>query len=227
MSATLLTVLAGGLFLGTEDKPTTLRYLKPSGTRFVLESEVTVTPGAEGTTYVSRTERGTETMTLTIRSDPRGRVLQAELVHAKGGDKKTAALKFGSKTVQFQRGGLTDSVKAPADPIVTTAPDWSDVFQLVRRYDARKGGKQEFPGLWFHPTEPLKTPTFRVERLGADTVTVKDKEVKLDRYQVQLRSGPYLAWATPDGRVCKISPPGARAVPVVLEGFEEATRNLK
>lgn len=57
-------------------------------------------------------------------------------------------------------------------------------------------------------------------------MTVKDKTVELTRYRIQLRSGDYLVWARPDGTVCKLIAKGAKAVPVVLEGYEEATRNL-
>jgi hypothetical protein len=128
---------------------------------------------------------------------------------------------------RLKRDGTTDLLQAPANPVVTTAPDWSDIFELVRRYDAGKGGKQEFPGLWFHPTRPLRQLTFSVERVGDDRVKIKDGGQKLGRYRVTLRSGGYLVWARADGRVCKILPGGGRAVPVVLEGYEEATSRLK
>ncbi len=34
-------------------------------------------------------------------------------------------------------------------------------------------------------------------------------------------------WVFPNQRVCKILPDGEKSVPVVLGGFEEATRALK
>jgi hypothetical protein len=113
---------------------------------------------------------------------------------------------------------------------VTTAPDWSDVFQLVRRYDAAKGGKQDFPGLWVHPVQPMQKLTFSIQRIGDDTVAVREKgkemEVKLGRYQVKLRSGDYAVWADPDRRVVRIVPANRKEAFVVLQGYQEATRGL-
>jgi hypothetical protein len=208
------------------EKPAPLRYLKPEARGYVLESEVTVTPSPEGSTYVSRTVRGPETMTLTVFRDKDGRVLGAEVVQQTG-ERKTATLELKKGEAILKRSATTDRFKVPANPVVTTAPDWSDIFELLRRYDMKKGGKQEFPGLWIHPTRPHLLLTFSVERLGDDPVKVKDREEKLGRYRVGLRSASYLVWARTDGRVCKILPAGAKAVPVVLEGYEQATRALK
>ncbi|MBI1915401.1 MAG: hypothetical protein HYS12_11795 [Planctomycetes bacterium] len=225
----LTCVLLGCLVLGQgeAEKPKPVRYLKPEGNRFVLESEVTDTTTSTGSTYVSRTVRGRETLTLTVHRDKDGTVVGAEIVHRKGEVRKTASVDLRTEPAKIKRGGVTDFVKVPANPVVTTAPDWSDVFELVRRYDAKKGGKQEFPGLWFHPSQPYLMPTFTIERSGADGVKVKDETQELTRYRIGLRSGGYRVWARADGRVCKILPEGERAVPVVLEGYEEATRGLK
>ena len=209
------------------EKPATLRYLRPEGGRYVLESEVSTTATTEGSTYVSKTVRGKETMTLTVRRGKDGKVLWAEAVQVKDGQRRKATLDLRVEPAQLKRGGVTDLLKVAANPVVTTAPDWSDVFELVRRYDGARGGKQEFAGFWMHPSQPHLTPTFSVEKLGKDTVKVDGKEQQLVRYRVKLRSGAYLVWAREGGPVCKILPGGAKAVPVVLEGYEEATRGLK
>jgi hypothetical protein len=217
MSPTVWTLLGCGLLTAADaDKPAALRYVRPEGDKFVLESEVTATTSPQGTVYVSR-----------LRATPGGKVLSAEAVLQQGRDRRTAQLNLEGPMPRLKREGVTEFVKAPRDPVVTTAPDWSDVFQLVRRYDADKGGRQEFSGLWFHPSQPLTTPTFTIERLGGDTVTVNDRPVELSRYKVQLRSGDYLVWARPDGVVCRLAAQRPRPVPVVLQGYEEATRDLK
>src|SRR5262249_9186951 len=113
-----------------------------------------------------------------------------------------------------------------ADPIVTTAPDWSDIFQLVRRYDGKKGGRQEFTGLWIHPVRDHLVLKFRIERVGEDTIRFRDRHVVLDRHRIRLRSGDYLTWADADGRVYKLFPAGQPKAVVVLEGFEEAANKL-
>jgi hypothetical protein len=68
--------------------------------------------------------------------------------------------------------------------------------------------------------------TFTVERVGHDTVRKGAAELRLDRYRIRLRSGDYFAWADADRRDYKLLPLPARASPVVLEGYEEATRRL-
>jgi hypothetical protein len=227
MSLIVCTLLGCGLLTAADaDRPTPLRYVRPEGDKFVLECEVSTTTTPQGTLYVSRTERPDGKMTLTLRLTPGGKVLTAEAV-LQGRDRRVARLDLEGPMPWLKRGGTTEFIKAPKNPVVTTAPDWSDVFQLVRRYDADKGGRQEFAGLWFHPGLPMLTPTFTIERQGADTVMVGDRAVDLSRYKVQLRSGAYLVWARSDGVVCRLVGQGDRAVPVVLQGYEEATRDLK
>ena len=217
------------VFVGYAEADTAkpLRYLKPEGGRHVLESEVTHTTTPKGSTYVSRTVRGPETLTLTIQRDKEGHVVGAEVVQQTAGERKNATLALQEGQAKVTRRGTTDLLKVAADPVVTSAPDWSDVFELVRRYDASKGGKQEFPGLWIHPIKPPLVLTFSVEHVGEDRVKGKGGEQKLRRYRVRLRSASYTVWARTDGRVCKILPAGVKAVPVILEGYEDATRTLK
>src|SRR5262249_43097501 len=148
------------------------------------------------------------------------RITSAETVHETPKGKKTAMLTLRDKHAFLKRAGTTDLLnKVAAFPIVTTAPDWSDVIQLITRYDAKKGGVQEFGGVWFHPTAQPATPTFTIERLGPDKIKMKDAEVTLNRYQVKLRSGEYLAWADEENRVIKILSRAAGSSPIVLEGY--------
>jgi hypothetical protein len=209
-----------------EARPTTLRYLKPAGDKFVLESEVTrETRG--GAVYTSKTVRGTESLTLTVRRDEKGQTQGAEIVHDRAGAKKSAQVEWTGTGFRLKRDGVSEDLKAPRDAVITSAPDWSDIFELVPRYDRVKKGKQSFAGLWFHPSQPPLTPTFTVEHTGTDAVTRKGKEEALERFEVRIRASTNRVWAKPDGVVVKILPAGQRAVPVVLEGYEEATRGLK
>ena len=77
------------------------------------------------------------------------------------------------------------------------------------------------------PAQGLEKHTFTAERQPADTVTVKDKEMKLDRFRLKLRGGDYAAWADGEGRVVRVQGLAPKAVPVVLEGFEDATRRAE
>lgn len=206
--------------------PPALRYLRPAKDKFVLESLVTTQVGRDGTTYVSLTDRGAEKMTLTLRHGLDKRLTSAEVLQETAAGKKTATLTVKGNKAQLQRGDDTETIDLVADPVVTTAPDWSDIFQLVRRYDGTKRGRQEFAGLWIHPSKPTLKLTFTIEPVGNDAVTVNNQPLMLERYQVRLRSGAYLVWADSTRRVYKLMPPGAKASPVVLEGYEEATRGL-
>jgi hypothetical protein len=226
----LWSLVLGGLALAAPpEKSQPLRYLKLADGRFVTESEVTETRTETGSSFASRTERERERMTLTLTYDERGKLLSAEAALDTGSGRRPAALlSFPGKRVQLRRsGGITEFLtKITPDVVVTTAPDWSDIFQLVRRYDAKKAGRQEFPGLWIHPNYPAKTLTFSIENTGKDTIAVKDKKIGLDRYRVHLRSGDYLVWADSNGRVYKLMVPGKPATSVVLEGYQEETRDL-
>jgi hypothetical protein len=122
---------------------------------------------------------------------------------------------------------VTDFIKVNGSaPIVTTAPDWSDIFQLVRNYDRRRGGKQTVPGLWIHPSKPHQLIDFTIDRTGEDALMLKDRKLRVDRYRITLRSGDYTAWADQAGLVYKLAPARKPDEFVVLEGYEDATRNL-
>src|SRR5262249_24290267 len=105
-------------------------------------------------------------------------------------------------------------------------PDWSDVIQLVTRYDAKKSGRQEFGGIWFRPVEQPMILTFTIERVGEDKITLKEQDVKLNRYVITLRSGGYRVWSDDEGRVVRVVPRGGGGG-FVVEGYEEETRKLK
>ncbi len=210
------------------DKPGALRYLRPEEEELVLESIITQSSNADGGSLVSVTERGKDKMTLSLTFGTGQRLTSAEVMLETPKTREQAMLKIVRGTAQLKReGGLTDYFKVAGNPVVTTAPDWSDVIQLVGRYDATQGGKQEFPGLWIHPSKPYMLLTFTVERVGADAIKVDDKKVQLQRYQIHLRSGDYLVWADATGRVYRLFPAGKPDKFVVLDGYADATRDLK
>lgn len=204
------------------DKPQTLRYLRPAGDKFVLESELSIS----ATTYVSLTNRVAQRMTLTLRRTKNGPITEAEAILETKESKQRVVLQLEGRKGRLTRDGKVEELDTPADPVVTTAPDWSDIFLLVHRYDADKGGAQEFPGLWIHPTKDTLKLTFTIEHVGQDTIRAMDKPLKLDRYRIRLRSGNYLAWADRARTVYKLMPANPKSAPVVLEGFEESTRGL-
>src|SRR5262249_27899946 len=217
-------LLSAGLSWAADpDKPKPLRYLRPHGDKLVLESEISETRSKEGAIYTSLTDRGPEKMTLTLHFDKERRVQRAEAVQQDAKGKRRAEVVFEGNTAQLRRGDATTRINDIGDPIVTTAPDWTDIFQLVRKYDGDKGGRQEFTGLWIHPVKDHLVLKFRIERLGTDTIS---PQLSLDRYRIRLRSGDYLVWADANRRVYKLFPAGQPKAFVALEGFEEATKKL-
>jgi hypothetical protein len=241
----VLALILGCLSAQAPDgKPVPFKYLRPEGDKYVVESEITFTPGKLGSTYTSVTNRGADKdsvkMTLTLRFDAENNIQSAETVLTTAKSVKKATLTLFKDHARLKREGTMEILnRLPAAPVITTAPDWSDIIQLVNRYDAKKGGKQEFGGIWFHPFEKTQMPTFTIENSGTDKivlkekevvtdkVTVKEKETNLRRYEIRLRSGGYRAWSDDEGRIVRFVPLGTGGYPVVLEGFEEATRELK
>src|SRR5438552_18765510 len=120
-----------------EDKPKLTRYLRREKDKFVLESEIAEKRTTDGTTYVSLTDRGTEKMTLTLRFDKDNRLTSGEAVQETAKGKQRADLTFEGDTPRLKRTKSVREIKDLANPIVTTAPDWSDIFQVVRRYDPK------------------------------------------------------------------------------------------
>jgi hypothetical protein len=222
----LLPLVAGCALLpaADADKPVTLRYVRPDMGKFVTAAEVTTASGDDGTVVTTRAQPP-EKMTITLRYDRAGKLTSAEAVQ----DRKGVTLTLGEKGAGImKRGGITDILKdLPDKPVVAAGPDWTDALQVVRRYDAAKAGKQEFGGMSIDPVQGFAKQTFTAERQAADTVTVKDKEQKLDRFRLKLRGGDYTAWADAEGRVVRVQRLAPKAVPLVLDGFEDATRGLK
>lgn len=222
-----LPILLAGAALAGSDATTTLRYLRPAGEGWTLESAVTLASTREGLLYESRTVRGQETMTLRVRRDPAGRLIRAEVVQVVGEAKAAAVVTPGKGKLLLRRGAKSEAIDLGEEAIFTTAPDWSDILELVRRYDARKGGKQEFAGCWFHPTRKTLELKFTIEKAGGERLRVGKADLDLTRYRIRLRSGNYAVWALADGRVCKILAEGSKGGGVVLEGFEKAAGVLR
>jgi hypothetical protein len=203
-----------------------LRYLRPQGDGWATESLVEGRDLRTGWTYTSKTDRPGHTLTLTFRRVGR-RLLEADIKLVQGKETTTARVVREGDAFKLTRQGKTETIKAPADPVVTSAPDWSDILGLVGRYDRNKGLKQEFAGLWFHPTQPHRLLAFTVEKTGTVKVQHQGKPLDLEAFRVTIRSGGYKVWALPTGEVARILPDGDKATPVVLEGYTETTKGLR
>ena len=126
-------------------------------------------------------------------------------------------------TTTVRRPGLPQQeFEVPKDVVVTSAPDWSDVFRIGRRWNPSGPARQDFAGLWIHPLQPAQRLTFNAERAGVDVLD----GVRLERVSIRLRgNSPYVAWIDPAGRLIKLVSlpftPGSAVL--VLEGREVST----
>jgi arylsulfatase A len=203
------------------------RYVRPVKDRFVLESDIKEVTTKEGATYTSLTDRGSEKMTLTIRFDEKQRVRDAEAVQETAKGKQMVSVVFKETEAIVTRKGTTQRLKVTPDVVVTTAPDWSDIFQVIRRYNSKKGGKQSFAGLWIHPVQEIRQLSFTVEPGKDVEIEVEGKKMTLKRYRVVLRSGGYDVWADDKGLVIRLTTAGKPGAAVILEGYEKATSGLR
>lgn len=216
----------GGPVAADDEAAAPLRYVRPGKEGLVRECEVRESKSAGGRTYVSVTDRGREKMTLTIRFDSSNRIVAAELLRETDSGKERATLRLADGKAHLDRDGVTEAFESGDLAVVTTAPDWSDIFLLVRRYDRERGGVQKFAGLWIHPSRASLRLDFVIERLGSDALTVSGRQVALDRYRVRLRSGDYLVWADSDRRVVKLFPAGKPSAFVVRQELAEPAQPL-
>jgi hypothetical protein len=227
-----LAVLAAGVFLvrAEEPKRETARYVRPVADRFETECTFTVTRLDAGWTITSTTG-GAGQMEVEARYDAEDRLTGAKAVLTKGGMAKTVSVqvKEGKATVK-REGQEPQELETPQGTIVTSAPDWTDIFLLCRRYDRQKKGKQEFPALWIHPTQPALRLTFSIEWQGTDLIERAGKKSELDRYLIRIRNNsPYAAWADAQGQLIRLIPlPMKDSTPgLTREGYEKAAAGLR
>lgn len=176
-----------------------------------LECTIAVRSGATGWSIESATR---STLTVQSRYNPQDMLLGAE---ASAGGKSVAVTVEGSIATVRRQEQQAQQFEVPGGVIVTSAPDWTDVFLLCRRYDRARGGKQEFPGLWIHPVQAAQRLTFTIEKTG--------HAAPFDRFSIVLRGNSrYTVWADEAGRMVKLVGGGTE---LVCEGFETPAANLK
>jgi hypothetical protein len=231
--AGLLALLTGGPgpVLGQGGKQEELRYTRPAGAKAVLECTFRIARHEAGWTIASRTDRGAVKMEVEARYDGQDRLIAARAVlTSEGGSKPATVEVMEGKALVKRPGAKAVQFDAPRGTIVTSAPDWSDIFLLCRRYDRERKGKQQFPALWIHPIKTPQRLTFSIEWQGVDRIRHAGKEMELTRYRIHIRNNSaYAAWADSRGRLIRLIPlPGkAAASGMTLEGFERSAASLR
>jgi hypothetical protein len=198
-------------FVAWSEPPTReFRYLRATTKSKSGECKFVVSQEAKG--WKIRAVTGS--LSVSAAYDDKDNLLAAEVVQATGAKKTSSRVrgKSGRAEITSADGNVTE-VDAPPGVIVTSAPDWTDVFLLCRRYDRAKGGKQSFPGLWVHPSKGAFRLTFTIQRTGKDTLELGGKKHALDRFIIHLRNkSEYTAWADENGLLVRLRP-GSKGEP--------------
>ena len=205
------------------------QFLRPSGSEFKKETEIHLRRSVDSFVVTSVTERGQQKLTVTSRFDSKDLLRSAEVTIQQGKHRQSASVTVSDGTARVLRDGKeVDELVCPRGVIVTSAPDWTDSFMAVRRYDPNGKKTQAFPGLWIHPTgKPLEL-TIQLTHLGQDSVKHGSKTTNLDRYLLVLRGGSrYVVWRNPQGQLVRLVPAKSGRGGIVLAGWEQAIGNLK
>jgi hypothetical protein len=206
-----------------------LRYLRPAGDVWPCECLFTIAEKEDGWSIASDTERGPLKLSLGTTYDSKSVFTVSTLTILNDGKVLTslATIKNGKALVVQSPGKPVKEFQAPADAIVTSAPDWTDTLLLCARYDRVAGGKQTFPALWFHPEQPTQVLKLSIERHGYDTIQHDGKDMKLARFTIELRGkSQYAAWATLEGTMVRLMPLPHKAnqrTGLILDGYEKST----
>lgn len=213
----------------TDEPPETARFLRPSGTEWVAESEIQLREMKDGLVITSVTGREKSNLKLVARFDSDNRLVEATVTTERGDEKQSAGVAVTHDKARVTRHGAENTeLDCPRGVLVTSAPDWTDAFLMVRRYDRARGGKQEFAGLWIHPTQQPLRPTFTITRQGEDTIEHQGESVRLDRYAITLRGGSrYVGWSDARGRLVRLVPQASPRGGIVLEGWERVADKLR
>ncbi len=212
-----------------DEKHESIRYLRRTASGFATEAEIRIDSGPQGTTITSVTGRSDAGLTVKSSYDAKGVLTEARVSTQRGGDRQEATVSAGDGKARVMRhDGTAQEFDCPAAVIVTSAPDWTDSVLAVRRYDRRKGGKQEFAGLWVHPVQPPQRLTFSLTRQGDDVVKHAGQDARLTRLLLVLRGGSrYVVWADDEGRMVRLAPEKAADQGIVLAGWEDAAAEFR
>jgi hypothetical protein len=208
MNLALLTFMGALLYWGdgAESRPAT--FVRRAAHGVVKECVISIRAKPTGWTVTSETYRGEAQLSLTSRYDDQDRLTGAAVTLTRGSEQASAVVEMdGAKARVVRSGQPPQEFELPPGVIVTSAPDWTDIWMLCRRYDRAAGGQQSLTGLWIHPTQAAQLITFRIERTGADTIEHEGRKLSLDRFTIRIRGpAPYAAWADDQGRLVKLSP---------------------
>lgn len=213
-------------------KEETFSYVRPTAKGFAPECTIKIQDRKGDWRIASETTRGDTRMTVSTNYDAKNELLYSTAILMTGQEQAKAVVdRRQGKAAVLRTGKPPELFAVPAGVIVTSAPDWTDIFLLCRRYDRKAGGKQKFTGLWIHPKQPPQLLPFTIERVGAEEIEHEGKTMELDRFVIGIRGpNPYIAWVDSSGILVRLlSTPFKEGTPngLVREGYEQSTRTLR
>lgn len=207
------------------------RYLRADGT---LEAEIARARNGDGLRMTSVTQRSQLKLTLTTELTAREELKSATVLTESANNRLEARAEYRDGRLVVRRANGEEQVfDSTPKLIVTSAPDWTDTVLLCQRYDRERRGVQRFPALWFHPTDAAQLATFSAERMNSATLEHNGLRLPLDKLILVIRNGSrYLAWATPDGQMIKLTPMNRsgtlqQEASLYLQGYEKSARELE
>src|SRR5262249_48272474 len=132
----VLALLTAGLgpAAGQEADREEVRYARPAGAKTATECTFRITRQSAGWTVTSRTDRGPVQMEVEARYDAQDRLTAARATLTTRGVARSATVQVKDGKAAVRREGQQPAeFDVPRGTIVTSAPDWSDVFLLCRR----------------------------------------------------------------------------------------------
>jgi hypothetical protein len=212
-------------------KEETFSYARPTDKGFVPECTIKIQDRKGDWRIVSETHRGDTRMTVSTNYDAKDELIYGTAILMTPQEQAKAVVdRRQGKAAVLRTGKPPELFAVPAGVIVTSAPDWTDIFLLCRRYDRKAGGKQKFAGLWIHPKQPAQLLPFTIERMGADNIEHDGKKMELDRYVIFIRGpSPYVAWADSAGTMVRLVPTPAKGQTLnglVRAGYEKSAGKL-
>ena len=134
----------------TETKTETTNYVRPADKGFAHETKIRLQQSKDDALVTSITQRSDRKLTLVSRFDPGGQLHDAVVTIDDGeqNQKQVATVTVSDGKARVARDGKPAVVlEGPRGVIVTSTPDWTDAFLIVRRYDPRGSKEQSFEGL--------------------------------------------------------------------------------
>lgn len=224
--------LLGRIARAQTDEPAAelFQYVRPAGSEFIPETEFKLETMTTGLVITSVTQQGQQKLTLVSRYRGEQELLQASVAVLRAGQpEESAEVRVTGERGRILRGDLpVVTLPCPPGVIVTSAPDWTDAFLAVRRYRHMGPATQTFAGLWIHPQrEPLEL-SIQLTKIGQVSVRRGEEPQQLDRFRLILRAGTtYTVWGNSQQQLVRLLPAKASSGGIMLQGWEDATRELR